>query len=125
MQLRSDKHAGYTNSVKSGNFGHEVNSDRYLVCFIFQLLEYKNKLTKQTVNILMERLSGGAISSEFSLFANVCPKLPSVRSYLTLSLYTPCALTLCLSWCLRPISHFFGQSVGLPGHSSLTLFSSL
>ena len=25
--------------VKSGNFGHQVNSDSDLVCFIFQLLE--------------------------------------------------------------------------------------
>ena len=33
----------------------QLNSDSDLVCFIFQILE-KNKLTKQTVKILMRRL---------------------------------------------------------------------
>ena len=35
----------------------------------------------QKVKILMRRLD---VSSGFSLFANVCPNLPAVRSYLTL-----------------------------------------
>ena len=34
----------------------QLNSDSDLVCFIIQLLKYKNKLTKQTVKILMRRL---------------------------------------------------------------------
>ena len=31
--------------VKSGNFGHQVNSDSDLVCFLFQLLEQKQSET--------------------------------------------------------------------------------
>ena len=67
--------------VKSGNLGHQVNSDSDLVCFIFQLLECKNKLTKQTVKILMRRLVRSCLvwissvckcMSEFTW----CPKLP-------------------------------------------------
>ena len=29
----------FTSRVKSGNFGHQVNSDSDLVCFIFYFLE--------------------------------------------------------------------------------------
>ena len=47
--------------VKSGNFGHQVNLDSGLVCFMFQLLEYKNVLTEQTVKILMRRLIRGCL----------------------------------------------------------------
>ena len=32
-------HRKVSDRVKSGNFGHQINSDSDLVCFIFQLLE--------------------------------------------------------------------------------------
>ena len=31
--------------VKSGNFGHQLNSDRDLVCFVSLIIGIKNKLT--------------------------------------------------------------------------------
>ena len=48
-QLKQN-HAITNNMVKSDNFGHQVNSDSDLVCFIFYLLELKYILNKQTQN---------------------------------------------------------------------------
>ena len=93
--------------VKSGNFRHEVISDSDLVCFIFHIsfIGIKNKLTKQTVKILMRRLIRSRliwistvckIMSEFTW----CLKLPDFIlilsrfcGYLTLP-YFVCGLTL-------------------------------
>ena len=52
-----------------------LNSDSDLVLFHISNIGIKNKLTKQTVKILMSRL----------IFANVCPNLPEVRFYPTLA----------------------------------------
>ena len=58
--------------VKSGKFGRSAKFRQRPCLFHILIIVIKNKLTKQTVNIL------------FPLFANVCPNLPDVRSYPTL-----------------------------------------
>ena len=57
--------------VKSGNFGHQVNSDSD-VCLLHTLItRIKNKLTKQTVKILMRRL----IRSRLIWISTVCKRM--------------------------------------------------
>ena len=52
--------------VKSGNFGHQVNSDSAL--FVSYINFWKEKKTKQTVKILMRRL----IRSRFIWILTIC-----------------------------------------------------
>ena len=68
------------NRVKSGKFGRSAKFGKRPCLIHILTIGIKNKLTKQTVKILMRRL----VSSGFALFANVCPNLPGVRSYPTL-----------------------------------------
>ena len=68
--------------VKSGMFGQTAKFGQRSYLLHTSIIGIKHKLTKQTVKILMRRL--GAVSSGFSLFANVCPNLPDVRIYPTL-----------------------------------------
>ena len=60
--------------VKPGKFGHSAKFGQRPCFFDFRIIGIKIKLTKQTVKNPMR----------FSLFANVCPNLPAVRSHLTL-----------------------------------------
>ena len=64
------------NRVKSGKFGLSAKFGLRPCLFHVVIIEIKYKLTKQTVEILKR--------SGFPLFANICPNLPHVRSYLTL-----------------------------------------
>ena len=69
--------------VKSGNFGHQINSDSDLVSFIVDYWNEKNKLTKITVKSLMRRL----LMSRLIWISTVCKgmsELPDVQSHLTL-----------------------------------------
>ena len=62
--------------VKSSIFGQTAKFGQPPCLFHSSVIGIKNKLTKQTVKILMR--------SGFPLFANVCPNLPDVRIYPTL-----------------------------------------
>ena len=64
----------------SGIFGQTAKFGQRPSLFHISNIGIKSKLTKQTVKILMRR----AVSSGFTLFANVCPNLPDVRIYQTL-----------------------------------------
>ena len=65
--------------VKLGIFGQTAKFGQPPCLMHSSVIGIKNKLTKQTVKILMRR-----VSSEFPLFGNVCPNLPDVRIYPTL-----------------------------------------
>ena len=64
--------------IKSGNFGHQVNSDNDIVCFIFSIFgitkkkkkkkKKKHKETKQLVKIPMRRL----LASRLIRISTVC-----------------------------------------------------
>ena len=69
--------------VKSGIFGQTAKSGQPPCLFHSSVIGIKNKLTKQTVKILMRRLLRRAVSSGFPLFANVCPNLPDFTLTLT------------------------------------------
>ena len=72
----------------SGKFGWSAKLGQQPCLFHILIIGIINKLTKQTVKILMRRLIR-AVSSGFPLFANVCPNLPDVQSYLTLPYIMP------------------------------------
>ena len=59
--------------VKSGNFGHQVNSDSdvFLLHTLITSLRIKDKLTKQTVKILKRRL----IRSRLVWISTVCKRM--------------------------------------------------
>ena len=67
--------------VKSRKFGQLIKFGQQPCFFHIFITGIKDKLTKQTVKILIRRLR--AVSSAFSLYAIVCVNLPVVRSYLT------------------------------------------
>ena len=56
MEMYRDLKKSISSRAKSGNFGHQVNSDSDLVASYFNYWDEKNKLTKQTVKILRSRL---------------------------------------------------------------------
>ena len=67
--------------VELGTFGHQVKFGQRPCLFHVLIIGIKNKSTKRTVKIIRSRLIW------ISLFANVCPILPHVRSYLTIPYY--------------------------------------
>ena len=69
--------------AKSGIFGQTAKFGQPPCLFHSSVIGIKPQLTKQTVKILMRRLTR-AVSSGFPLFANVCQNLPDVRIYPTL-----------------------------------------
>ena len=65
-------------AVKSGIFGETAKFGQRLVCFTFQILESKSKLSKQTVKILMRRLIRSRLI-RISSVVNVEPNISDVR----------------------------------------------
>ena len=83
--------------VKLGIFRQTAKFGQRPCLFHISNIGIKNKLTKQTVKILMRRLT---VSSGFTLFAKVCPNLPDVRVYLSLP-YSLKTLFISQPQCLR------------------------
>ena len=74
--------------VKSGMFRQTAKFGQRSCLFHTSIIGIKNKLTKQTVEILMRRLIRSRliwISTVCKI--NVCPSLPDVRIYPTLPIY--------------------------------------
>ena len=83
--------------LESVNFGHQVNSDSFLVCFNILFIGIK-KINHSNSENPDETAHKETAHLDFHYFANECPNLYYVRSYLTLPYLFSISTVIRRSW---------------------------